>query len=133
MVTDSIADMLTRIRNACRVRHERVDVPSSGLKLRIAEILKQEGFVKDFRVLKKGNAGHPVIELKISYDGKNVPVITDLQRVSRPGLRKYMQASDIPRVRNGLGILILSTSQGVMTDRNARKANVGGEALCEVW
>ena len=133
MVTDPIADMLTRIRNACRARHERVDVPTSKLKVRIAEILKQEGYLQDFRVIAAGAQGHSVMELKLSYDKQSVPVITDLQRVSRPGLRQYMQATEIPQVRRGLGVMIMSTSQGLMTDRAARKANVGGEALCAVW
>ncbi len=133
MVTDPIADMLTRIRNACTARHGRVDVPTSKLKIKIAEILKQEGYIQDFRVIASGSTGHSMMEVKISYDKDEVPVITDIQRVSRPGLRQYMQAKEIPQVRRGLGILIMSTSQGLMTDRAARKANIGGEALCAVW
>jgi len=133
MVTDPIADMLTRIRNACRARHGRVDVPTSTLKVKIAEILKQEGYLQDFRVIAASQTGHSVMELKISYDKEQVPVITDIQRVSRPGLRQYMQAKEIPQIRRGLGILIMSTSQGLMTDRTARKGNIGGEALCAVW
>lgn len=133
MVTDPIADMLTRIRNACRARHGRVDVPTSKLKVKIAEILKQEGYIQDFRVIAASKTGHSVMEVKISYDNDSLPVITNIQRVSRPGLRQYMQATDIPQIRRGLGILIMSTSQGLMTDRAARKANIGGEALCAVW
>ena len=133
MVTDPIADMLTRIRNACRARHGRVDVPTSKLKIKIAEILKQEGYLQDFRVIAASKTGHSMMELKISYDKVNDPVITDIQRVSRPGLRQYMQAREIPQIRRGLGILIMSTSHGLMTDRSARKANIGGEALCAVW
>ena len=133
MVTDPIADMLTRVRNACRAGHERADIPYSKLKVRIAQILKEEGYLNDFRIIAQGADGHGSIEVKIRYDSQKVPVVTDLQRVSKPGLRKYMQASDIPKVRNGLGILILITSQGLMTDRKARGANIGGEALCAVW
>jgi small subunit ribosomal protein S8 len=133
MVTDPIADMLTRIRNACRARHGRVDVPTSKLKVKIAEILKQEGYIQDFRVIAASSTGHSVMEVKISYDKESLPVITDIQRVSRPGLRQYMQSKEIPQIRRGLGILIMSTSQGLMTDRSARKANIGGEALCAVW
>lgn len=133
MVTDPIADMLTRIRNGCRARHERVDIPNSKLKLKVAEILKQEGYIGDFRVINSTASGHSVIEVKIRYDQDNMPVITDLQRVSKPGLRKYLRAKDIPTVRNGLGILIVSTSQGLMTDRVARSSNIGGEAVCAVW
>lgn len=133
MVTDPIADMLTRVRNACRAGHERVDIPHSKLKLQIAEILKAEGYLDDYREIAQDAQGHAAIEVKIRYDAERVPVVTDLQRVSKPGLRKYMRATDIPKVRNGLGILILSTSQGLMTDRKARGANIGGEALCAVW
>ena len=133
MVTDPIADMLTRIRNGARVNMERVDVPSSKLKLSIAGILKDEGYISDFRSIATSRVGQQVIEVKLKYDEEGRPLITDLQRVSKCGLRKYFRAKEIPKVRNGLGIMILSTSHGIMTDRAARKANVGGEPLCFVW
>ena len=133
MHSDPIADMLTRIRNASRARHERVDVPASRLKVQVAEILKSEGFINDFRSIAGKSAGHGVIEIKLRYDARNEPVITDMQRVSKPGLRKYMRHNAIPKVRNGLGVMILTTSRGLMTDNAARKAGIGGEALCAVW
>ena len=133
MVTDPIADMLTRIRNGCRARLDRVDVPASKLKTHIADILKSEGFIADHRPIASSASGSGVIEIKLKYEASGTPVITDLQRVSRCGLRKYLQANEIPKVRNGLGIMIVSTSHGVMTGQAARKANVGGEPLCTVW
>lgn len=131
MHTDSVADMLTRIRNGCRARLERVDIPRSNLKVQIAEVLKAEKFIEDFRVINDKRQG--VIEVKLRYDARRNPIITDIQRVSTPGLRKYVGCDDIPKIRNGLGVLIMSTSSGLMTDRAARKARVGGEALCAVW
>ena len=133
MHSDPIADMLTRIRNACRVRKQRIDVPRSKVKLQVAEILKQEGYISDYREISDKLGGQGLIEIKLRYDESNVAVITDVQRVSKPGLRKYMRSTEIPKVRNGLGIMIMTTSQGLMTDRAARKAGIGGEALCEVW
>jgi small subunit ribosomal protein S8 len=130
-MTDPIADFLTRIRNGIRARKQLVECPRSNLKLRIAEILRQEGFLDG--VLTAENAHQGTISVTLRYDGKAGCAITGLRRISRPGQRKYVPATEVPRVRNGLGIAILSTSQGVMTDREARKRGVGGEVLCEVW
>lgn len=133
MHSDPIADMLTRIRNACRARKTRVDVPYSKLKLRMAEILKEEGFIGDYREVAGKSLGQNTIEIKLRYDSRSQPVIQDLQRVSRPGLRRYMGANGIPKVRGGQGVLVLTTSRGVMTDRQARQEGVGGEALFAIW
>lgn len=133
MHSDPIADMLTRIRNACRARKVRVDIPFSKLKLQVTEILKREGFIGDYREIAGPSVGQGTIEIKLRYDDGNRPVIQDLKRLSRPGLRRYMGAGEIPKVRAGQGILILTTSKGVMTDRQARRDGVGGEALCAVW
>ena len=130
-MTDPIADFLTRIRNGIRARKQLVECPRSNLKLRIAEILRQEGFLDG--VLTAENAHQGTISVTLRYDGKAGCAITGLRRISRPGQRKYVPATEVPRVRNGLGIAILSTSQGLMTDREARKRGVGGEILCEVW
>lgn len=133
MNTDPVADMLTRIRNGCHARLERVDIPFSTLKLRIAEILKKEGFIEDFRGIAGKTPGQGVVEVKLRYDKAQEPIIVGLKRVSRPGLRRYLGYESIPKVRNGLGVMIMTTSKGLMTDREAREANVGGEALCAVW
>lgn len=130
MVTDPIADMLTRVRNAGQARHRRVDMPVSKLKIEVARLLKDNHYIHDYKVLDDGK--HGVLRLYLKYFQEK-PVIRELKRVSRPGLRKYVGVPDIPRVRNGLGIAILSTSQGVMTDRQARDARVGGEVLAFVW
>lgn len=130
-MTDPIADMLTRIRNAQHAHHARVDVPASKLKTRLAEILKEEGFITDFRHIEDRLQG--LIEIKLKYHGHNKPVIEVVQRVSKPGRRVYVGHDEIPRVRNGLGISILTTSRGVMVDREARKQRVGGEVLCQLW
>ena len=129
--TDPIGDMLTRIRNASSARHEKCLVPKSGLKIRIAEVLKEEGFIKDFVVHQDGVQGAITILLKYSADRE--PAISDIKRVSKPGLRRYVPTGSIPRVLNGMGIAILSTSKGVMADREARKQKVGGELICTVW
>ena len=129
--TDPIGDMLTRIRNASSARHEKVLVPKSGLKVRIAEVLRQEGFIKDFVVHQDGVQGAITIVLKYSADRE--PAISDIKRVSKPGLRRYVANESIPKVLNGMGIAILSTSKGVMVDREARKQKVGGELICTVW
>jgi small subunit ribosomal protein S8 len=129
--TDPIADMLTRIRNASSARHEKVLVPRSGLKIRIAEVLRDEGFIKDFVVHQDGVQGAITIVLKYSADRE--PAISDIKRVSKPGLRRYVPTDSIPRVLNGMGIAILSTSKGVLVDREARKQKVGGELICTVW
>lgn len=130
VMTDPIADMLTRIRNANRQHHETVMVPASKLKADIAEILKNEGFIKGYKVEGEGPIKNIVITLK--YRG-NERVITDLKRISKPGLRVYAKVNEIPKVLNGLGIVILSTSQGLMTDKEARAKQVGGEVLAYIW
>jgi small subunit ribosomal protein S8 len=130
-MTDPIADMLTRIRNACGSKHRRVDMPSSKLKVEIARILKEHNFIQDFRVL-DGETGPRVLRVILRYAGGQ-PVIRELRRVSTPGLRRYVAVSEIPRVRNGLGMAILSTSRGVMSDADARKSHTGGELLALVW
>jgi small subunit ribosomal protein S8 len=130
-MTDPIGDMLTRIRNASSARHEKCLVPKSRLKVRIAEVLKEEGFIKDFVVHQDGVQGAITILLK--YSGDREPAIGDIKRVSKPGLRRYVPNDSIPRVLNGMGIAILSTSKGVLVDREARKQKVGGELICTVW
>jgi small subunit ribosomal protein S8 len=130
-LTDPVADMLTRIRNASSARHEKCLVPRSRLKVRIAEVLKEEGFIKDFLVHEDGPQGAITVLLKYSADRE--PAISDIKRVSKPGLRRYVATDSIPRVLNGMGIAILSTSKGVMADREARKQKVGGELICTVW
>ena len=130
VMTDPIADMLTRIRNANRQHHETVMVPASKLKADVAEILKNEGFIKGYKVEGEGPIKNIVITLK--YRG-NERVITDLKRISKPGLRVYAKVNEIPKVLNGLGIVILSTSQGLMTDKEARAKQVGGEVLAYIW
>jgi len=133
-MTDPIADFLARIRNGIRARKQLVECPRSNLKLRIAEILQQEGFVQGVTASEDNKQG--VLKLTLRYDGRASATgnaITGMRRVSRPGQRTYVPAKSVPRVRNGLGIAILSTSQGVMTDKEARTKGVGGEILCEVW
>ena len=130
-VNDPIADMLTRIRNACMARHTTVAVPASKMKIAIAEILKREGFIRDFEVQKTDPVDSIVITLKYTSDRR--PVITGLKRVSKPGLRIYSGRADIPRVRGGLGLSILSTPKGVMAGHEAWQEHVGGEVLCYVW
>ncbi|HAD23795.1 small subunit ribosomal protein S8 [Kandleria vitulina] len=130
MVNDPIADMLTRIRNANQQRHEEVSIPTSKLKVELAKILTNEGFVAGYRVEGEGVKSNIVITLK--YKG-NERVITGLKRVSKPGLRQYAKSNEIPKVLNGLGIVILSTSQGLLTDKEARAKNIGGEVLAYIW
>ena len=130
-MTDPIADMLTRIRNALRVRRESVDVPASRLKLRIAEILKIEGYITSFQVISEGSKKNLRIFLK--YDEKGKPVIEGLKRVSKPSRRVYAGCEEIPKVLNGYGINIISTSKGVITDREARRKRIGGEIICSIW
>jgi len=130
--TDPIGDMLTRIRNASSARHEKVLVPASRLKARIAEVLKEEGFIKDF-VLHKDESKQGAITILLKYTPEREPAINDIKRVSKPGLRRYVATGSIPRVLNGMGIAILSTSKGLMVDREARKQKVGGELICTVW
>ena len=129
-ITDPIADMLTRIRNANSARHDTVDVPASNLKKAIAQILLDEGYIKSFEVVEDGTQG--IIHITLKYNGKD-KVITGLRRVSKPGLRVYVGADELPRVLRGLGIAIVSTSKGVMTDKAARAAHIGGEVLAFVW
>ena len=130
-ITDPIADMLTRIRNANNAKHDTVDVPASNMKKSIAQILVDEGYVKSFQVIDDGKQG--VIRLTLKYNAGKAPAITGLKRVSKPGLRIYANCEDLPKVMKGLGIAIVSTSKGVMTDKAARSANVGGEVLAFVW
>jgi len=130
MMTDPIADMLTRIRNASQAKHKRVDMPVSRLKTEIARILKENHFIHDYKVLDEGR--HGVLRLYLKYY-EDRPVIRSLKRVSRPGRRIYKGASEMPRVRNGLGLAIVSTSRGVMSDRQARQQKVGGEVMALVW
>ncbi|MFN8670200.1 MAG: 30S ribosomal protein S8 [Gemmatimonadaceae bacterium] len=130
-MTDPIADMLTRIRNACGSKHRRVDMPASRVKTEIARILKENNFITDYRHV-ENEQGHKLLRIILRYAGGQ-PVIRELQRVSSPGLRKYVAVGEIPRVRNGLGMAILSTSRGVMSDADARKAHTGGELLALVW
>ena len=129
-ITDPIADMLTRIRNANSARHDTVDVPASNMKKSIAQILLDEGYIKSYQIVDDGTQG--VIHITLKYNGKD-KVITGLRRVSKPGLRVYVGADELPRVLHGLGIAIVSTSKGVMTDKAARAAHVGGEVLAFVW
>jgi small subunit ribosomal protein S8 len=130
-MTDPIADMLTRLRNATVVRHDRTDLDASKIKMEIAKILKQEGYIRTFKFLEKGPQGLIRLYLKYADDGE--PVIHGLKRVSKPGCRIYRSVSDLPKVRNGLGIAVISTSRGVLTDEQARSLQVGGEVLCEIW
>ena len=131
VVTDTIADMLTRIRNANQMRYEEVQVPASNIKVEIARILKEEGFINDYKVVKDDAQGTIVLTLK--YTAKRERVITGLKRISKPGLRGYAKTDEVPKVLNGLGIAIISTSKGIMTDKEARKQNIGGEVLAYIW
>jgi small subunit ribosomal protein S8 len=134
-MTDPIADMLTRIRNAVHSRHQRVDVPASRFKAEIARILEQEGYISGFKLMESGAAEalRPVIRLFLKYGPKGERVLSGLERVSRPGRRVYLGRDDVPTVMGGLGTAILTTSRGVMTSKDAVKAGVGGEVLCNVW
>lgn len=126
VVTDTIADMLTRIRNANQMRYETVEIPSSNIKVEIARILKEEGFINDYKI--EGRT----LTVSLKYSDKE-RVITGLKRISKPGLRVYAKSNEIPKVLNGLGIAVLSTSKGIMTDKEARKENIGGEVLAYIW
>jgi len=130
-VSDPIADMLTRIRNAVMARHDFVPVPSSRTKLAITKILKEEGFISDYEVLR--GKPHRAIKLHLKYDDKNQPIISGLERVSKPGLRVYVERKEIPRVYGGLGIAIISTAKGIMTGKQAWRRGIGGELICYVW
>jgi small subunit ribosomal protein S8 len=131
-MTDPLADMLTRLRNANKAKHEKVDVPTSNLKAHVARILKDEGYIKNYKVIKDGKQG--TLRIYLKYEGETKrQIISGLKIISRPGLRRYVPKNEIPPVLRGLGISILSTSKGVLTDKEARKMNVGGELLCSVW
>ena len=127
---DPVSDMLTRIRNACQAGHRRVDIPVSKLKTEIARLLRENRYIQDFAVIDDGRFG--LLRLYLKYDGE-LPVIHEVQRVSKPGLRRYVKAREIPRVKNGLGMAILSTPRGLMSDQDARRAHVGGEVLAVLW
>jgi small subunit ribosomal protein S8 len=130
-MSDPLADMLTRIRNAGMVRYETVDVPMSNLKVDVAKVLRQEGYINDYEIIEDNKQG--TLRIALKYGPKDERVISGIRRVSKPGLRKYVKADDIPKVLSGLGISILSTSRGVITDREARRLRIGGEILCEAW
>jgi small subunit ribosomal protein S8 len=130
-ITDTVADLLTRIRNASSAHHDTVDVPASNMKKAIVKILLDEGYIKGYTVLEDKKQG--VIRIALKYSAGKTPVITGLRRVSKPGLRIYTSCEDCPKVRNGLGVAILSTSYGIMTDKEAKKQNVGGEVLAFIW
>ena len=130
-ISDPIADMLTRIRNAIMARHDSVLIPASRMNLGIARIIKEEGFINDYEVLR--GKPHRAIKIYLKYDDKNQPVLSGLERISKPGLRMHVQRKEIPRVYGGLGIAILSTSKGVMTGQQAWRLGIGGEMLCYVW
>ena len=132
VVTDTIADMLTRTRNAIAMRYEEVRVPASNIKKEIARILKEEGFINDYKVNSEENT-QGSITLYLKYTDKKERVITGLKRISKPGLRVYAKNDEVPKVLNGLGIAIISTSKGIMTDKQARKENIGGEVLAYIW
>jgi small subunit ribosomal protein S8 len=131
MMTDPIADFLSRLRNALMARHKTITCPNSKMKARIAQILKDEGYVADFTVEQNDNQG--VLHVTLRYDEVNNPVLEGVERVSKPGLRIYKSVEDLPKVRGGLGMAVLSTSRGIMTDHQARRDRVGGEIICNVW
>ncbi|MGG4305657.1 30S ribosomal protein S8 [Bacillus wiedmannii] len=131
VMTDPIADMLTRIRNANMVRHEKLEVPASKIKKEIAELLKREGFIRDVEYIEDNKQG--ILRIFLKYGANNERVITGLKRISKPGLRVYAKADEVPRVLNGLGIALVSTSKGVMTDKDARQLQTGGEVIAYVW
>ncbi len=130
-MSDPLADMLTRIRNGVMAKFDSVDMPRSNTKINIAKVLEEEGYIRGYHVSDEGPQGTLSIDLK--YGSDSTPVITGIKRVSKPGLRKYAKVGNIPKVLNGLGVAILSSSKGIITDRTARASNVGGEILCEVW
>jgi small subunit ribosomal protein S8 len=130
-MTDPFADMLTRIRNAGGARFDKVDIPASRMKISLAKILKEEGFIKNYKVIKDNRQG--ILRVYLKYTSQQTPLIQGIRRVSKPGRRVYAGHAELPKVQGGLGVAVISTSQGVITDRTARKLNVGGEVLCEVW
>ncbi|MDX9872036.1 MAG: 30S ribosomal protein S8 [Clostridia bacterium] len=131
VMTDPVADFLTRIRNANSVYHEKVEIPSSKIKKTMAGILKEEGFIKDFELVEDGKQG--ILRLYLKYGANKQKVITGIKRISKPGLRVYVKKDEVPRVLGGLGVAVISTSHGIMTDKEARKRQLGGEVLCYVW
>jgi len=131
-MTDPIADLLTRIRNAAKEQNERLEVPASRIKANIVKVLKEEGYIKNFR-LTRDDRGHPVIKVFLKYDDQGMSVIRGIKRISKPGLRRYSGYTGVPRPLSGAGIAIVSTSKGVLTGRQARSMKIGGEVLCEVW
>ncbi|MEJ5227951.1 30S ribosomal protein S8 [Thermodesulfovibrio sp.] len=131
MLTDPIADMLTRIRNAIKVKADKVDIPASRIKIEIAKILKEEGFIKSYKIIKDKKQG--IIRVNLKYTPEGDSVISNLQRVSKPGRRVYVGKAEIPSIMGGLGVAILTTSMGIMTDKECRQRGVGGELLCYVW
>lgn len=132
-MTDPIADMLTRVRNANIAKHDDVSMPSSKLKEALAELLKSEGYIQDFKTAERDDKPGKILSIDMKYSPDRERTITGIKRVSKPGLRVYKKSDEIPRVLGGLGVAVLSTSQGLMTDRDARRRNVGGEVLCYVW
>lgn len=130
-LTDPLADMLTRIRNAAAAKFDKVDIPASRMKISVARILKEEGFIKNFKIIKDSKQG--ILRVFLKYDEHNQPLISGLQRVSKPSRRVYAGKDEIPLVRGGLGVAIISTNKGILPDREARKLGVGGEVLCQVW
>ncbi len=131
MMTDPIADMLTRVRNANNVRHKTVEIPASNVKRSIANILKQEGFIKDYEFIKDNKQG--ILRVHLKYGPNQEKIISGLKRISKPGLRVYVKKDELPKVLGGMGIAVISTSQGLMSDRQARKTGSGGEVLCYIW
>jgi small subunit ribosomal protein S8 len=131
MLTDPIADMLTRIRNAAMIKAEKVDVPASRLKLEIAKILKEEGFIRAYKILKDKKQG--ILRITLKYAADNAPIISGIKRISKPGRRVYAGKDEIPSVMGGVGVSILSTSRGIFVDKTCKRENVGGEILCYVW
>jgi small subunit ribosomal protein S8 len=131
VITDSIADMLTRLRNANAARHDHVLIPASRMKMEIAKILKTEGFITDYQIVDRPPQSQ--LRLQLRYGPKRTQILTGIRRVSRPGLRIYRKRAEVPQVRGGLGVAILSTSRGIMTDKDARRLSVGGEVICYVW
>ncbi len=131
VMTDPVADFITRIRNACMAKFERVDIPSSKTKLSIAKLLKEEGYIKNFKLIKDKRQG--TLRLYLKYDEKNLPIIGGLERISKPSCRVYVRHDKIPYVLKGYGTAILSTSKGILSDREARRERIGGELLCKVW
>jgi small subunit ribosomal protein S8 len=130
-MSDPLADMLTRVRNASTAKHSKVDIPASKIKVSLAKILKSEGYIRNYKLLR--DQGHGILRIYVKYDEANQGVITGIKRVSKPGRRVYVKKKDIPFVLNGMGVAILSTSKGILADREARKENVGGEHLCSIW